>query len=161
MRRKKGKNLTAEQATLAKRTEVRWHRVTTTIGMLNTYWCCFGYCYYWFCYCYCYHLYSAFNQEQRSESTTAMRPQLILVSLLRFDILLFYGTMLMIQIGQRLEGHLRQPDCHVTRCADLRHNDVIIVQTIYSSPWWTSQYIHVLLSPPWTYTSINSRCFTD
>ena len=36
-----------------------------------------------------------------------------------------------------LEGHLRQPDCHVTRCSDLRHqcNDVIIVQTIYSSPW--------------------------
>ena len=47
------------------------------------------------------------------------------------DILL----LLMIPIGQRLEGHLRQPDCHVTRCADLRHNDVIIVQTIYSSPW--------------------------
>ena len=58
MRRKKGKNLTAEQATLAKRTEVRWHRVTTTIGMLNTYWCCIGYCYYWFCYCYCCHFFS-------------------------------------------------------------------------------------------------------
>ena len=50
-----------------------------------------------------------------------LQPLLISVSLLRLHILLFYGTMLMTHIGERLEGHLRQPDCHVTRCADLRH----------------------------------------
>ena len=155
MRRKKGKNLTAEQATLAKRTEVRWHRVTTTIGMLNTYWCCIGYCYYWFCYCYCCHFFSIQLSTEKRVHYYSFRSHYFVFR--HFVILRNNADD---SYWSEIRGHLRQPDCHVTRCADLRHNDVIIVQTIYSSPWWTSQYIHVLLSPPWTYTSINSRCFT-